>query len=112
PVANTITQMTLPTALSNVLNSDPAFVDRMLALPSGEVLFTDGSSQLWDYNPNTTPSPASQPTVVSIVNNANGTYTLSGTQLNGLNEGAAYGDDAQMASNYPLVKLVNGSGQV
>ena len=36
------------------------------------------------------------------------TYTLRGTQLNGLNEGASYGDDAQMASNYPLVQLTAG----
>ena len=34
-------------------------------------------------------------------------YLLSGTQLNGLSQGAAYGDDVQGATNYPLVRIVN-----
>ena len=29
------------------------------------------------------------------------------TQLNGLSQGAAYGDDAQAATNYPLVRITN-----
>jgi hypothetical protein len=35
------------------------------------------------------------------------TYKISGTQFNGLTHGAAYGDDAQMDSNYPLVRITN-----
>src|SRR5207247_1512766 len=35
------------------------------------------------------------------------TYTVSGTQFNGLSQGAAYGDDFQDATNYPLVRIVN-----
>ena len=35
------------------------------------------------------------------------TYTLSGTQFNGLSQACSYGDDAQMATNYPLVRIVN-----
>src|SRR5438128_12618368 len=31
------------------------------------------------------------------------------TQLNGLDEGAAFGDDVEMAINYPIVKLVSNS---
>ncbi len=37
----------------------------------------------------------------------NGSFTLTGTQLNGISEGAAYGDDAQMSTNYPIVELKN-----
>jgi hypothetical protein len=38
---------------------------------------------------------------------------ISGTQFNGLSQGAAYGDDAQMATNYPLVRITNnGTGHV
>jgi hypothetical protein len=33
------------------------------------------------------------------------TYRLTGRQLNGLSQANAYGDDAQMATNYPLVRL-------
>jgi len=36
-------------------------------------------------------------------------YLVSGTQLNGLSQGAAYGDDVQGATNYPLVQIVNNS---
>ena len=39
--------------------------------------------------------------------NADGTYKLTGTGLNGISEGAAYGDDEQMGSNYPLVRMTN-----
>ena len=34
-------------------------------------------------------------------------YQISGTQFNGLSVGADYGDDATMATNYPLVRIVN-----
>jgi hypothetical protein len=34
-------------------------------------------------------------------------YALKGTQLNGLSEAGAYGDDAQAATNYPLVRITN-----
>jgi hypothetical protein len=41
------------------------------------------------------------------------TYKISGKQFNGLTHGAAYGDDAQMASSYPLVRITNtASGHV
>jgi hypothetical protein len=41
------------------------------------------------------------------------TYTISGTQFNGLSQGAAYGDDSQSATNYPLVRITNlGTGHV
>ena len=38
---------------------------------------------------------------------AGGSYNLSGKQLNGLTEGAAYGDDYQDATNYPLVRITS-----
>jgi hypothetical protein len=38
---------------------------------------------------------------------------LTGTQLNGLSEAAAYGDELSAATNYPLVRLTNtASGHV
>jgi len=35
------------------------------------------------------------------------TYTIQGTQFNGLSEGAYYGDDAAFSTNYPLVRITN-----
>jgi hypothetical protein len=32
-------------------------------------------------------------------------YKISGTQFNGLSQACSYGDDAQMATNYPLVRI-------
>ena len=38
---------------------------------------------------------------------AGDTYTLTGKQLSGLTQGAAYGDDAQADTNFPLVRITN-----
>jgi len=51
-----------------------------------------------------------QPTIspgYPAVVNIGGTYTITGTQFNGLSQGAAYGDEAQSATNYPLVRITN-----
>jgi hypothetical protein len=112
PVANSITQVITPAALTNVLNVNPSYVDRMLVLPSGKLLLGDASDRLWVYSPTGSAQSSWKPTVQSVVNNGNGTYTLTGTQLNGLDEGAAYGDDAEMSSNYPIVRLKNAAGTI
>ena len=82
----------------------------MLALPDGHILFSDGGSQLFVYQPSTPPLAAGKPHISSITPNGNGSYHLTGTLLNGISAGAAYGDDVQMDSNYPLVRVTDGSG--
>ena len=110
-VSNTITQLTgLPAALTSDLNLNASFKMRMLVLPSGQVLFSDGSN-LWTYSESNAVNPAWAPTISSITN-TDGVYTLTGTQLNGIDEGAFYGDDAQMASNYPMVQITDSMGHV
>jgi hypothetical protein len=107
PVANTITPVLnapdLPTR---------AFNDRMLVLPNGQLLLTRSNTQLYVFTPNGEPDPSWRPTITGITDNGGGTFTLTGTQLNGISEGAAYGDDAQMSSNYPIVRLVGPDGTV
>jgi len=91
------------------------FETSMLCLPDGNVLFVGGqnSTSLYIYTPDGTPLPAGQPGIFSITENGNGSYHLVGTNLNGISEGAAYGDDEQMDSNYPLVRMTNSiSGNV
>ena len=39
-------------------------------------------------------------------------FRLTGTQLNGLSQAVSYGDDAQMATNYPLVRILASDGNV
>jgi hypothetical protein len=85
--------------------SEAPFVTRMLDLPSGQVLFTDSTDKLWLYTPSGSPSSAWQPTINNITSNADGSFTLTGGHLNGISEGAYYGDDAEMSSNYPIVQI-------
>jgi Ca2+-binding RTX toxin-like protein len=109
PTANTITQVT---ASGPSLNH-PVFMSRMLVLPSGQILYSTAyDAALSVYNPDSSPSSGWAPTISGISSNGGGTFTLTGTQLNGLDEGAGYGDDAQMASNYPIVRLTAPNGQV
>lgn len=103
------TQIHAPTAGAFTLN-EVTYNDRMLDLPDGTVLFTTGGSQLYVYTPDGTPLAAGQPSVSSITRNADGSYHLVGKGLNGISQGAAYGDDAQMNSSYPLVRITNGTG--
>ncbi len=64
------------------------------------------------FTPDGGPQASWRPTITNVVTNANGSLTLTGTQLNGLNEGAAYGDDEQMAENYPIVQVNDFTGGV
>jgi hypothetical protein len=105
---------TLTAAPDAGLDSDktPAFTGRMLALPNGQVLYSNFNTQLAVYTPDSGPNPAWKPFVSGVSANTDGSYQVSGTQFNGLSEGAYYGDDASMSTNYPLVRLTDGSGAV
>src|SRR6202012_5564897 len=94
--------------------SGGAYPKRLLTLPTGQVLFSDASTQIWIYTPDGSASPQYKPVVNSIVYNGGGVFTLTGKQLNGQSAGAAYGDDDQMDTNYPIVRFVatDGSGNV
>jgi hypothetical protein len=103
-VANSFTEVNGPTGLTF---PSPSYPMRMLDLPDGTVLLSTSSSQLYVYQPGGTPLAAGQPTINSLSQNGDGSYHLTGTLFNGISEGAAYGDDAQMNSNYPLVRMTN-----
>lgn len=106
PAANSLTQIDSPNF------PGPAYEGRMLMLPSGQVLWSYSNSQLYVYTPDGSPDPSWQPTIAGVTDNGDGTFLLTGTQLNGISEGAAYGDDAEMSSNYPLVRLTDADGLV
>ncbi len=107
---NSISALATPAALTTELESDAAYYTRMLALPNGQILFTDGTEE-WTYSESGTVNASWAPTISNIASNGSA-FTLAGTQLNGISEGAGYGDDAQAATNYPIVQLTNGAGQV
>jgi hypothetical protein len=83
----------------------------MLDLPDGTVLMAGGCgdhTQAYVYQPSGPPIAQGTPTIASVTANSDGSYHLVGTGLNGISEGASFGDDAQMATNYPLVRLTQG----
>jgi hypothetical protein len=92
--------------------NEVTFNDRMLDLPDGTVLFTDGGSQLYVYQPDGSPLASGQPTIYSVSWNRDGSLHITGTLFNGISQGAVYGDNAQMDSNYPLVRFTDGGGNV
>ena len=81
----------------------------MLVLPTGQILVNDRVGDVEVYNPTGSPQLAWMPTIAAVPTalSVGGTYTLSGTQLNGLTQGSAYGDDYQSATNFPLVRITN-----
>ena len=104
----TITPVAVP-APPNAPNIS-SFQGRMLVLPTGQILFTDGSSDVEIYTASGTYNFVWQPTITSYPTNITigaSWYPISGTQFNGLSQGAMYGDDAQSATNYPLVRITN-----
>jgi hypothetical protein len=91
------------------------FSGRMMLLPTGQVLFAAGTPEIDLYEPDGAPDPAWAPTITECPDAvaAQGTYQLHGTQLNGLSQAVAYGDDVSSATNYPLVRLKSkSSGKV
>jgi len=79
----------------------------LLVLPSGEVIVGGATVQV--YTSSGQPSAAWAPTVTtfsaSVTRGA--TYSISGTQFNGLSQAAGFGDEEETATNYPLVRITN-----
>jgi hypothetical protein len=106
------------TAFSLVANPPNApvnssFHQNFMLLPNGQVMLTDFSSDIELYTPTVrTPVAAAVPVINSLSSTTltrGGTFTLSGTRLNGLSEAVAYGDDSQPATNYPIVRITTTS---
>jgi hypothetical protein len=109
PDANTISQIASPTSDLNVL---PAFVTRMLILPTGQLLFSDTNTQLWVFTADGGPKQNLRPSVEGMKYQGGGVFTLTGKRLNGQNAGSNYGDDVETDENYPIVSLTGKDGNV
>jgi hypothetical protein len=89
-----------------------------LLLPTGQLLCSAHSNSLFLYTPDPTdggPHHSWRPAHISVPHCMvpGRSYCLHGTQINGLSQAVSYGDDAGMATNYPIVRLVRkGSGHV
>ncbi len=90
-------------------SSDSSFVAHLLVLPTGQIMFTDFSTTVQLLTSSGTYQSAWQPTITTAPTTLTPgtTYSISGMQFNGVTTGAAYGDDFQDNTNYPLVQIVN-----
>jgi hypothetical protein len=97
---------------AKVGQENTSYEGRFLVLPTGQIFFvpSDGRTKFaaiytasGSANPNWAPVVTSVPTTITHGT----TVKASGTQFNGLSNGAAYGDDAGMNTNYPLVRITN-----
>ena len=89
-------------------SNDSSFYGNFLVLPTGQILFTDFFF-VSVYNPSGTYNPAWAPSIQSAPARVSrgGSYVISGHRFNGMSQGAAYGDDQQAATNFPLVRITN-----
>jgi hypothetical protein len=89
-------------------SSDSSFYGNFVVLPTGQILFTDFFF-VSVYNPSGTYNPAWAPRIQSAPTHVapGGSYLISGYLFNGMSGGAAYGDDQQSATNFPLVRITN-----
>jgi hypothetical protein len=88
---------------------DSSYFGNMLVLPTGQILLTDFSNDIEIYTPLGGPSSSWRPVVVFApqVLTPGRSYSLAGIRLSGMSQGAAYGDDAQANTNFPLVRITN-----
>ena len=97
---DTITAIANPPA-----NHTVAYVARLLLLPTGQVMYTNGSGTVSIYTPAGGPLDAWRPRVTACPTALAPGW--SGHLLNGMSQAVSYGDDAAQATNYPLVRLTD-----
>jgi hypothetical protein len=93
---------------------DGSFYGNMLLLPTGQILLTDFSNDIELYNPTISGEAHElQQGIAPVVFDSpqvlapGGSYQIYGIRFNGVTQGAAYGDDVQAATNFPLVRITN-----
>lgn len=111
PTSLTITSITSSFPDQAYLNV-PSYTTTMLMLPTGQLLFGNGSRALYVYTPDGKADKASKPTFTNLHYNGDGTFVLTGTKLNGVSAGSTYGDDAEFDENYPIVSLADSKSNV
>jgi hypothetical protein len=113
--ATTLPQLDVQASLPS---GNQTWQSMLLLLPTGQMLCSAQSDTLFLYTPDPAagaPDPSWKPGFITAPTTMvqGHSYTLTGTQLNGLSQACSYGDDAGMATNYPIVRLTElGTGQV
>ncbi len=106
-LTNTFTQVSSPTG-GNTLNNNSCYTN-MLVLPDGTILFSQqGDNNYYQYTPKGSPIASGKPVINSVVDICPN-FMITGKLFNGISEGAGFGDDWQVATNYPIVRLTKGT---
>ena len=95
--------------------SDSSYYGNMVILPTGQILFSDFSADVEVYTPSGSPCTGCAPTITTVASTLTHgvkNNVIKGTQFSGKSQGAAYGDDSQSATNFPLVRITDASGKV
>jgi hypothetical protein len=90
------------------LTTDPVGgVSPLLMLPTGQVFAAGFGAEV--YNPKGTFQQSWAPVITSVPKTVSrgSTYKISGQQFNGLSQAAAFGDEFETATNYPLLRITN-----
>jgi hypothetical protein len=114
------TTVTNATTASMVQVSEPAsasaqssYEGRLSILPTGQALWASDIGDVQIYTPKKcNPVKASKPkikTVATSLTVGSTNNVVKGKGFQGLTFGGYYGDDAQMSTNYPLVRFTNNS---
>lgn len=107
-VSNTFTRINAPGGGLTI--NTPCYYTGMIDLPNGQVLFSlQGSNQYYVYTPAGSQVTVQKPVITGVGRAGAGTYRMVGRGFNGISEGATYGDDWQVNTNFPIVRLTSGT---
>jgi PKD repeat protein len=108
-LTNTYTRVPVPNADASISICQQY---QMIMLPSGQVLLglsgDTTSQQYYIYTPGSAPLAAGKPIINSIDKLSCTTFMAIGHGFNGISEGAAFGDENECDSNYPLFRFTSG----
>jgi hypothetical protein len=104
-----LTQVNDPAQAPNTAS----FAGNLLDLPTGQVLWDNSWATVKEvavYTPHGRPKSSWLPVVSSVSNSLAVGSTgnaISGMNFNGFSLGGSFGDDAQAATNFPIVRITN-----
>ena len=86
-----------------------SFQGHLLALPTGQILYTDYTTDVELFTPTGSNYSGWNATVLlnHTVFSRGQSFVLNGFKFNGVSQNNAYGDDYQDATNYPIVRFTN-----
>jgi Kelch motif protein len=107
PITNNLAETSTQPAIAG----GDTWKGRLMLLPNGQVLYTAEQNKIWIYTPDGGPHHDWRPRINEHPHHVvrDQAYTLKGHRFNGLSQAVSYGDDYTAATNYPLVRLKQGS---